>query len=159
MKVVKTLRAVLDTVAEKLSIGILAIMVVLVVSQVVARYCFHSPIPWTEQLSKYMFVWLVLISGSYMFGKREHMNISFFKGKLPKNVQTALDYVTELILLVFAGAVLLAGGFMALKIGIPQKDAALQISMGYVYSALPISGAITLLYSVCNLAELSQKER
>jgi len=159
MKVVKTLRAVLNAVAEKLSIGILAVMVVLVVSQVIARYCFQSPIPWTEQLSKYMFVWLVLISGSYMFGQRGHMNISFFKGKLPKQVQTVLDYVSELILLVFAGAVLLAGGYMALKIGIPQKDAALQISMGYVYSALPISGVLTLLYAVCNLAELSQKEK
>ena len=158
MKVVKILRTILDTISEKMSIGILAVMVVLVVSQVIARYCFHSPIPWTEQLSKYMFVWLVLISGAYMFGQRGHMNISFFKGKLPKTIQTVLDYMSEIILLVFAGAVLLVGGFMALKIGIPQRDAALQISMGYVYSALPISGVITLLYSVCNLVELSKKE-
>lgn len=144
-------KKVLDQVSEKLSILILAIMVVLVTWQVVARYIFQSPIPWSEQLSKYLFVWLVLINGAYMFGQSGHMNISFFKEKMPVAVQKVLNVLIDLVILVFALTVLFWGGMMALKIGIPQKDAALTISMGYVYAALPISGGITVLYGIMNL--------
>ena len=42
---------------------------------------------------------------------------------------------------------------MALKVGIPQRDAALTISMGYVYAALPLSGILTTLYTICNIIE------
>lgn len=149
----KKLRSILDFVAEKLSIFLFAVTVVLVVWQVVARYIFDAPIPWTEALAKYLFVWLVLINASYIFGKREHMNIGYFKEHMPKPVQTALGLVTEVVILGFAVCILLVGGWGALKVGIPQKDAALTISMGYVYAAIPISGALTTMYTICNIVE------
>ncbi|MDO5416086.1 MAG: TRAP transporter small permease [Lachnospiraceae bacterium] len=149
----KKLRAVLDFVAEKLSITLFAITVVLVVWQVVARYIFSKPIPWTETLAKYLFVWLVLINAAYIFGKREHMCIGYFKEHMSPKVQLVLDFVTEFAILGFAVCILLVGGFMALKVGIPQRDAALTISMGYVYAALPLSGILTTLYTICNIIE------
>lgn len=152
------LRNILNRIAEVLCIAILGIMAVLVVWQVVSRYVFQSPVPWSEALSKYMFIWLVLINGAYMFGKKEHMNIGYFKEKLPQGVQTVLNYLTEIITLVFALFILIWGGYMAVKIGIPQKDAALTVSMGYVYVALPISGLLTTLYSVCNIIDLARRK-
>ncbi|MDO4328347.1 MAG: TRAP transporter small permease [Lachnospiraceae bacterium] len=149
----KNLRKVLDFIAEKVSILLFAITVVLVVWQVVARYIFNAPIPWTETLAKYLFVWLVLINSSYIFGKREHMCIGYFKEHMPRTLQIVLDFVTEAAILGFSTCILVVGGWAALKVGIPQRDAALTISMGYVYAALPISGILTMLYTVCNIAD------
>lgn len=149
----KKLRTMLDFIAEKISILLFAITVVLVVWQVVARYVFSKPIPWTETLAKYLFVWLVLINGAYIFGKREHMCIGYFREHMPVRVQIAMELVTETAILGFAVFILLVGGWTALKVGIPQKDAALTISMGYVYAALPLSGILTTLYTVCNIAD------
>lgn len=149
-------RRLLDQISEKLSIFIIGLMVILVVWQVVSRYVFKTPVPWSEQLAKYLFVWLVLINGAYMFGKKGHMNISFFKGLMPQKIQQILDYVVQIAVLLFAAGILLIGGYMALKVGIPQRDAALTISMGYVYAALPISGILTCFYSICNLTDMAR---
>lgn len=149
------IRKILNQIAEKMCIVILAVMVVLVVWQVVSRYIFQAPVPWSEALSKYLFIWLVLINGAYIFGKKEHMNIGYFKGKLPLGIQRVLDYLIEIITLVFALGILTWGGYMAVKIGFPQKDAAFTISMGYIYLAIPISGILTVLYSICNIADLA----
>lgn len=152
-------KKILDKISEIISIIILAVMAVLVVWQVAARYIFQSPIPWSEQLAKYLFIWLVLINGAYIFGKKEHMNIGYFKSKMPQSVQNILDYVIEIITLGFAAFILIWGGWMALKTGIPQKDAALSISMGYVYAVLPLSGILTMLYSVCNLIGMREQHK
>ena len=149
-------RKILNHISEKLSILILAAMVVLVTWQVGARYILKAPVPWSEALSKYLFIWLVLINGAYIFGRKEHMNIGYFKGNLSAKVQRILDYLIQIIILGFAFCILTWGGYMALKIGIPQKDAALTISMGYVYAALPISGILTALYSICNIIDMAK---
>lgn len=151
-----SVRKILNQIAEKMCIVILAVMVVLVVWQVVSRYVFQSPVPWSEALSKYLFIWLVLINGAYIFGKKEHMNIGYFKGKLPAGIQKGLDYIIEIITLAFALGILTWGGYMAVKIGFPQKDAALTISMGLVYLAIPISGILTVLYSICNIVDMTK---
>jgi len=150
-------RKALDWVSEKLSILIIAVMVVLVTWQVVARYIFSSPVPWSEQLSKYLFVWLVLINGAYMFGKHGHMKVAFFQELLPQKIQRWLNIFIELVVIMFALAVLLYGGLMALRLGIAQTDAALGISMGYVYAALPLSGIITTLYGFIHLVNAARE--
>jgi len=150
-------RKALDWVSEKLSILIIAVMVVLVTWQVVARYIFSSPVPWSEQLSKYLFVWLVLINGAYMFGKHGHMKVAFFQELLPQKIQRWLNIFIELVVIMFALAVLLYGGVMALRLGIAQTDAALGISMGYVYAALPLSGIITTLYGFIHLINAAKE--
>jgi len=150
-------RKALDWVSEKLSILIIAVMVVLVTWQVVARYIFSSPVPWSEQLSKYLFVWLVLINGAYMFGKHGHMKVAFFQELLPQKIQRWLNIFIELVIIMFALAVLLYGGLMALRLGIAQTDAALGISMGYVYAALPLSGIITTLYGFIHLVNAARE--
>lgn len=148
------IRKMLDFISEKLSIGIMGIVVLLVVWQVVSRYIFKSPVPWSEALAKYMFVWLVLINGAYIFGKKEHMNIGFFKDHMAAVLQKPISIFNEIIIFIFATGILLIGGWMAMKVGVPQKDAALQISMGYVYAALPLSGLITTIYTICNIADI-----
>lgn len=150
----KALRQILNKIAESISWVVLGIMVVLVTWQVVSRYFFHSPVPWTETMTRYLFVWLVLINGAYIFGRREHMNISYVRGKMSPGGQRILCVITEAVSCLFAVVVLVGGGLLAVNVGLPQKDAALEISMGIVYAALPISGVLTAFYTVCNIHDI-----
>ena len=138
----KALRQILNKIAESISWVVLGIMVVLVTWQVVSRYFFHSPVP------------LVLINGAYIFGRREHMNISYVRGKMSPGGQRILCVITEAVSCLFAVVVLVGGGLLAVNVGLPQKDAALEISMGIVYAALPISGVLTAFYTVCNIHDI-----
>lgn len=150
----QTIRKNLNKIAETLSIGVIGIMVVLVTWQVITRYVFNNPSAFTEQLARYMFVWLVVINAAYIFGRREHMNIGFVVGKCSPKMQKILGLVSEVIILVFMLAVLVGGGLQAVKLGMPQMDAALPIKMGIVYLALPISGILTTFYTICNIIDL-----
>ena len=71
----KTLRKWINKVVEAFSVVIVAVMVLLVLWQVVARYLLNNPSTFTEALTRYLFVWLVLVSATYAFGSRDHICI------------------------------------------------------------------------------------
>ena len=73
MKIVKN---ILDKITSYASVFIFIMMVLMVTYQVVARYIFSSPSSVTEILTRYSFVWWILISAPYMFGQREHIYIA-----------------------------------------------------------------------------------
>ena len=145
------IRKPVNKLVEIMSIVIMAILVLLVTWQVAVRYLFSNPSAWTEQLSRYTFVWLVLVNAAYIFGKREHMNIGFIVGKFGPRMKLVCGVFTETVILLFALSVLAIGGISAVKLAASQTDAALGISMGFVYMAMPVSGVLTTFYAFCNI--------
>lgn len=71
----KTVKNILDKITSYASVFIFIMMVLMVTYQVIARYIFSAPSSVTEILTRYAFVWLIIISATYMFGQREHINI------------------------------------------------------------------------------------
>lgn len=145
-----------DLVLEWLSVILLGLMTILVTYQVITRF-FFTPSPYTEAISKYMFVWVVLFTGAYVFGLREHMNIGFVRSKMSPKAATIVEMCCEGIIGLFAVAVMIYGGYTQSMKQMNQLDAALQIPMGLIYIAVPISGAFILFYAICNVLELAKR--
>ena len=61
----KFLRFLNDHLEEYLLVFLMVVEVVVVFAQVVTRYVFHSPLAWSEELARYMFIWLVWIGAAY----------------------------------------------------------------------------------------------
>ena len=114
--------------------------VLMVTYQVVARYIFSSPSSVTEILTRYSFVWLIIISATYMFGQREHINIAVLKDKLPGKAKTAVNIIIECVTIVFAGLIMVFGGFKITQMNFVQYDSILHIPTGIIYSIIPICG-------------------
>ncbi|MGY6773173.1 MULTISPECIES: TRAP transporter small permease [Gallibacterium] len=146
------IKKILDRAIEWICIFIVGLMTVLITYQVVVRYVFNSPSAVSEILSRYLFVWLILFAGAYVFGLREHMEIAFLKNKFPPKLQVVADSISEIVIATFAIGVMIIGGYSATVRQMFQLDSALQIPIGVIYSAIPISGAIIVFYSICNLA-------
>lgn len=146
--------AVINWVVERTCIAIMALLTVLVTYQVVTRYVFNSPSAVSEVLSRYMFVWLVLIGSAYVFGLREHMAITYVRDKFSPRIGIIVDIVTEWGIAIFAFIVMWQGGYKASVRQMWQLDSALEIPMGVIYAALPISGALILIYFVINQLKL-----
>jgi TRAP-type C4-dicarboxylate transport system permease small subunit len=147
-------KAVIDWIVERACIAIMALLTVLVTYQVVTRYVFDSPSAVSEVLSRYMFVWLVLIGSAYVFGLREHMAITYVRDKFSPRVGVLVDIVTEWGIAVFAFIVMWQGGYKASVRQMWQMDSALEIPMGVIYAALPIAGALILIYFAINQVKL-----
>lgn len=154
---IETIKGWVDRIISAVLIFIVAAMTTLVTYQVVVRYLFDSPSAISEVLSRYAFIWLILIGSAYVFGLREHMAISFVKEKFSKKMQIYVDMFTEFATALFALTVMLYGGYSTVSRQMWQLDSALQIPMGVVYLAIPISGVLILFYFLYQELALLQR--
>lgn len=150
----ETLKNGLNKIIEIFCIVLMAFMTILVTWQVITRYVFNNPSAVTEQLCQYLFIWLVLFGSAYIFGKREHMQITFIKEKLPNKLGKICDLLQETIIFIFTFGVLVIGGYLSAVKQMVQFDAALQIPIGIVYAAIPLSGVFILFYSIYNIKKI-----
>ncbi len=150
MQALNSAKRVIDKIMEWLCIAILGVMTVLVVYQVITRYFFHKPSAYSEAISQYLFVWMIMYGSAYIFGKKEHLDITVLKDKMKGTTLMVVEILTNICLVLFALAVLTYGGYMIAAQQMGTTDAALGIPMGVIYSAIPISGVFTLFYAVYN---------
>ncbi len=135
-------------------IALMSLMTVLVTYQVITRYLFNKPSAVSEVLSRYLFVWMVMLCAAYVFGLREHMNIPFVKDRLPKGGRLACEIASETLTALFALGVMVIGGYIGAVRQMGQLDSALQISMGFIYAAIPLSGVSIVFYYIYNVKKL-----
>jgi TRAP-type C4-dicarboxylate transport system permease small subunit len=137
------------------SISIVVVMTVLVTYQVITRYVFNRPSAVSEVLARYLFVWLTMFGGAYVFGKREHMNIAFLREKLPPLGKMIMEVLSEFLIAGFAFMVMFYGGRIYALKQMGSIDPSINISMGYIYLSLPAAGIVILFYAICNIVELA----
>ena len=80
---------------------ILIAAVVIVAMQVVTRYVFKIPLPWSEEIARYLFLWLTWVGASYATKERKHVSIDLVYEKLPEKGQMICKVITNIIWLVF----------------------------------------------------------
>ena len=95
----ETLRKGLDKVLEFICCTLLALMTILVTWQVVSRYVLNNPSTITEELVLFSFVWMGLLGGAYLFGKNEHMAMTFLFDKLSEKNQIKVRIFFELVII------------------------------------------------------------
>ena len=131
---------------------ILGISVLNVLWQVFTRFVLGNPSSYTEELARYLLIWIGLIGGAYASGKGIHLAIKL----LPNSSQRWCSIVIELCIVLFAVSVLLVGGIRLVHytLTLGQTSAALGIRVGYVYLALPISGALITWFAATSLIQI-----
>lgn len=125
--------------------------------QIVVRYVFNSPSTISEELLTYSFTWLALIAVALVFGKQDHMRMSFIADKFKGKTAIFMGIVSELLIMFFSALVLVYGGASITKLTSTQITASLGINMSYIYMILPICGVIIVIYSVLNIVEYVSK--
>jgi TRAP-type C4-dicarboxylate transport system permease small subunit len=126
--------------------SVLAVMAALVIYQVAGRYLLGRPPSWTEELARYLQVWLVLLAAPICLARGMHLSVDYLTPKLPAGLQK----VVRTMVLVFVGffsLILTVYGVKLLDVAAFQVSPALGISMVWPYLALPVSGALMTLVS------------
>lgn len=149
----------LDKVLAALCIFLFAFLVLLVTWQVITRFVFNDPSVFSEELAKYCFVWLVLFGSAYVFGENGHMSIEFIKDKFPQKFKMGVEVFIEMVIIAFAAAVLVKGGYTVTALAWTQLSGSLQIPVGYLYAAMPVSGICIIFYCLYNIFLIFQKKK
>jgi len=131
------------------------LLVVDVVWGVFTRYVMGEQAKWTEELARFLLIWVSLLGGAVAFGTKGHLGVDYFVGLFDPQARKLLAVVVHLIVLFFAAAIFLYGGFRVVSdtLAMEQMTPALEWKMGHVYLALPIAGMFMVLYTIENLIE------
>nr|WKN36237.1 TRAP transporter small permease [Tunicatimonas sp. TK19036] len=150
----------LDRFLERVLISIMALMVVNVLWQVASRYLMQSPSSFTDELSRYLLIWLSLLGASYVTGKKMHLSIDLLMQNINTRRQKTLNTVIYSLVALFAFLAMVVGGIRLLYIvfSLGQTSPALEIPMGIVYLVLPISGLTIIYYSILNIIQPHQPD-
>lgn len=148
-----TFRGKLDKAVALLLIVVLGIMVLNVTWQVVSRYVFQSPSSFTDELSRYMLIWLGMLGAAYVAGKNEHLAIDILPQKLTGKPKMRLMIFIHIVIIAFVLPVMILGGgnLVYITFVLEQKSATLQVPLAYVYAIIPLSGILVLYYQISNI--------
>lgn len=148
-------RVIVDRVLGAALIAIMAVMVVNVVWQVFTRYVLGAPSSYTEELARYLLIWVSLLGAAYAAGQRMHLAIDVVTSRLTDARRAQADTAIHVAVLVFAFAAMVVGGvrLVYLSFALEQTSAALRLSLGYVYLVVPISGLLVMFYTTGFLLE------
>jgi TRAP-type C4-dicarboxylate transport system permease small subunit len=116
---------------------------------------------WTEEVAINLLMWVSLLGASVAYGEKAHLGVDYFVGKLHPQAQALTEIIVNIIVALFAALILIGGGYVlvseTLKVG--GRLPALQVKIGYMYLAVPISGAFILLFCIENIIEILSGKR
>lgn len=148
--VVNLLIKFLDYTLSRLSIILMTVLVLTVLFQVFMRYIAGSPVTFTEELSRFLLIWLGLLAASYAYRQRAHLALDLLILKLKDRQKVVLNIVIHSLIGLFSFTVLVFGGIQLVYLTyiLDQYSSALEISMAIVYIAVPLSGVTMTLYAI-----------
>ena len=139
----------LDWSLTRFLILLMATMVLSVTWQIFTRFVIKSPSSFTEELARFLLIWIGILGAAYAVRTRAHLGIDILTQKLKgKRKRSVLILVYSLVIL-FAFFVMIVGGLNLVNITftLNQISAAMGLKMGYIYLVLPLSGALIIIYS------------
>lgn len=142
---------------EWFTIVLFAMLTLDVLWGVISRYVPGiRPSDWTEELAVYLLVWVSLFGAAITYRAYGHLGVDYFVAKLDPSAQRLVAIIVELAALVFAGFALGYGGWrlVADTLGANQLTPVLQWKIGYLYSAVPLSGLFFCAFAIEHLIKL-----
>lgn len=134
----------LDRLVRVVLIGLTAAMTVLVATQIVLRYFFRSPLPWGEEVTRYLFIYLIFLGAASGVHHGTHVSIDALVRRTGA-VGWWIDLVGKAIVAIFLALLVWFGVQLSMQT-MGQKSPALGIPIGIAYLAIPIGALLSLIF-------------
>ncbi|WP_242965247.1 TRAP transporter small permease [Petroclostridium xylanilyticum] len=130
-------------------VAFMAIMSVVIFFQVIMRYVFRSSLTWSEELARYLFVWIVYFAISYAVKERKHIKIEAALYLMPKNVRPYMPIIGDIIVFVFSAFIIVTSWEIVLRQASGgQISPAMRIPMQYIYAAPFVGFTLTAFRTI-----------
>lgn len=124
---------------EKLLVILLIVTVTLTFIQVVMRYIFHNSLAWSEELARYLFLYLIWIGAAYAVKREQHLRIEIILNRIPKEKLKTFENFIYFIWLGFSVFLFISSLNMTMDVfASGQLSPAMRIPMGYAYISIPL---------------------
>lgn len=137
----------LDRVLKSLLTFLVGLFTVSVFLQVLIRFVFKYPLPWTEEVSRIAFVYTIFIGATIAVRQKAHLNIDFLLVVLPARLARAIKLLGTALVAVFLVFVTWEGIEFVRQTGV-QVTPVMQVPFRYLYVIIPSCGSLMLLYLI-----------
>lgn len=148
-------RKKLDIFLERTLAIIFAVMVINVLWQVFSRYLLGNPSSFTDELARYLLVWLGILGAAYVSGKSKHVAIDILPARCNKKVQKNMRLAVHVLIILFCLLALIIGGgrLVYLTFVLEQYSPSLRLPLALVYAILPLSGSLIVYYKISDILQ------
>lgn len=145
------IRRMLTLVKEKIDkfinvvvITLIALIIIVVFIQVFSRYVLNNPLTWSEELARYLFIWITFLASVVVFRENGHMSVDFIVTLFPHKIRVLVDLIGKAIITIFLITILYVSPNI-ITITFKQLSPTLSVPMGVIYLAFPVSLGLMLL--------------
>ena len=149
----------ISTTLERMIAGALVALMALIVLdvswQVITRFLINRPSSYTEEIARYLLMWIGLLGAAYAYRKHSHLSLDLLLQKVSFRYRIALAMLIHVVSFVFALLVMVYGGAKLVELtwSLKQTSAALGMPVAVVYLCLPVSGALICWFALDNFID------
>lgn len=120
--------------------------------QVIFRFVLDAPLSWTDELSRYLMVWITFIGASLAVRYNQLIKLEVLLTNMPANFKRIIAITAGIITFVFYGLLIYFGIKILATVNI-QKSPALHLSMAVPYAAIPVGAFLMLCNTIAKLLD------
>jgi len=150
------MRNKIDAVLGKTLVLIMSVMVINVLWQVFTRYVTGNPSSFTDELARYLMIWIGVLGAAYVSGRNLHVAIDILPLRKNEKTQKKLKIIVTILVILFVLFAFVIGGSRLVYISyvLGQQSPALQVPLALVYIIIPISGLLIMYYKISDLKNM-----
>lgn len=145
MNIIKKISGFIEKILYYFCAGLIFLMTVVITAQVVSRYALGRSLTWSEELGRYLFVWITFLGIALGIKLHSHVALDILIQKLNGKSRLLLEIINSMLIAV-VGLILLMGGISLVNLGAIQKSPSMLLPMNIVYSVIPMSGILILFF-------------
>jgi len=140
----------LDSALNRLLQALLVLITVVVTWQVFSRYVLNDPSSFTEELARFLLIWLTLLGCVFAYRHNTHLGLDMVYVQSSPSQRKVMYYFIQVCVAVFAVCVMMIGGFSLMNMTeqLGQSSPVMGIDISFVYSVVPLSGFLILIYAI-----------
>jgi len=148
----------LDNFEEYFCVASLAVMTLLVFVQVIMRYVFSNSLSWSEEVARYIFLWLSWVGASYAVRERAHFRVEIVINRIKGVPHWALEYVVLVSWFLTSFSFVWLGTELVLfLIENEQVSPAIELPMQWAYACMPCGCAMMCMRLVLEFIKLRRR--
>lgn len=133
-------------------------MTIVVAYQILARYIFNSPLGWSEEVTRYLFIYLTFLTASVGVRKHIHIGVDILTERLSGVPKMLLEHAVNIIVIIFLLILIYYGTVLSIG-NWAQKSPSLSLPIGMFYAAIPIGSVFSLLFVFENMFRRKGEEK
>lgn len=123
------------------------VMFLVVIAQVIFRYILSQPLPWSEELARYLMIWVACLAASEAYVKGNHVGVSLVIDALKPSLRKIMILAIHLIVAILMG-IIAYQGFILSSLLHSQLSPAMGLPMTWPYMAVPVGATLILVQAL-----------